>query len=98
MPNLKITGFKFDLYQGGLVNARKNIIFLLIISTIFVYVVTGTMIHKRKTTNATISDKINRKIFYSLSLIVSVNIGGYFLMFIYLQFNRANFVCHELGI
>uniref|UniRef100_A0A914H4Q5 G_PROTEIN_RECEP_F1_2 domain-containing protein n=1 Tax=Globodera rostochiensis TaxID=31243 RepID=A0A914H4Q5_GLORO len=81
MPNLKITGFKFDLYQSD--RTRKALNFLLIISTIFVYVVTGIMIRKRKTTNTTISDKINRKIFFSLCLIVSVNIGGYFLMYIY---------------
>uniref|UniRef100_A0A914H4R5 G_PROTEIN_RECEP_F1_2 domain-containing protein n=1 Tax=Globodera rostochiensis TaxID=31243 RepID=A0A914H4R5_GLORO len=83
MPNLKVTGFEFDLYQGRLVNDRKKISFLLIISTIFAYFVTGIMIHKRKTTNTTTSDKINRKIFFSLCLIVSVNIGGYFLMYIY---------------
>uniref|UniRef100_A0A914H667 G_PROTEIN_RECEP_F1_2 domain-containing protein n=1 Tax=Globodera rostochiensis TaxID=31243 RepID=A0A914H667_GLORO len=83
MPNMKTTGFKGDLYQGNLANVRKNIIFLLIISTIFVYFVTGINIRKRKIQNVTIADKINRKIFYSLCLIISVNIGGYFLMYFY---------------
>uniref|UniRef100_A0A183C8J7 Serpentine receptor class gamma n=1 Tax=Globodera pallida TaxID=36090 RepID=A0A183C8J7_GLOPA len=85
MPNLKITGFKGDLYQGNFANTRKTIIFLLITSTIFVYFVTGIKIriHRRKTPNATKDDKINRKIFFSLCLIISVNIGGYLLMYIY---------------
>ncbi|KAL3125694.1 hypothetical protein niasHT_009781 [Heterodera trifolii] len=86
MAELKITGTIGDFMKGSAGDFYTKFALFTNTLTIGIYIATGILIRKKSVKNVSTAEAFNRRIFRSLFLIISVNIGGYFVMFAFLVF------------
>uniref|UniRef100_A0A183CAV4 G_PROTEIN_RECEP_F1_2 domain-containing protein n=1 Tax=Globodera pallida TaxID=36090 RepID=A0A183CAV4_GLOPA len=95
MPNLMITGTIGDLLKNVTSRRLAIICFVMHSITIVLYVVVGIVVRKKSFCNSSNAEKKQRRIFRSLSIIILLNVGGYyfyvaFMLFVRLKLNPTD--------
>uniref|UniRef100_A0A914HUE3 G_PROTEIN_RECEP_F1_2 domain-containing protein n=1 Tax=Globodera rostochiensis TaxID=31243 RepID=A0A914HUE3_GLORO len=88
MPDVKITGTIGDLLKGSAGTFYIKFGLTTNALTIVMYIATGILVRKKSAAQNVNSNAnaFNKRIFRSLFLIVSVNVGGYFVVAVFLTF------------
>uniref|UniRef100_A0A914HWH7 G-protein coupled receptors family 1 profile domain-containing protein n=1 Tax=Globodera rostochiensis TaxID=31243 RepID=A0A914HWH7_GLORO len=90
MPNLMITGTIGDLLKNVTSQRLSSICFVMHSITIVLYVVVGIVVKKKSFSNSSNAEKKQRRIFRSLSIIILLNVGGYYFCVAFMLFVRRN--------